>query len=73
MLAWSNLRVQQNSSQGEVMTEQERQLATKATTQLRLGNGLFMNDREFKAWFCKENGLTEPRLTQLVKDLLDGK
>ena len=55
------------------MTDQERQLAIKATTQLRLGNGLFMNDREFKAWFCKENNLTEPRLTQLVKDLLDGK
>ena len=55
------------------MTEQERQMAIKATTQMTLGNGMFMTDREFKAWFCRENNLTEPQLTQLVKDLLDGK
>ena len=72
MLAWSNLRVQQNSSPGEVMTDQERQLAIKATTQLRLGNGLFMNEREFKATFCAQNGIAEAQLTQWVKELLAG-
>ena len=54
------------------MTEAERELALKATTQMQVGNGLFMNDREFKAQFCKENGVTEGRLTKLVKALLAG-
>lgn len=55
------------------MTDAERELARKATTQMQLGNGLFMNDRQFKAYFCKENGITEAALTQYVKDLFDGK
>ena len=55
------------------MTSQERQMAIKATTQRTLGNGLFMTEPEFKARFCKDNNLTEPQLTQLVKDLLAGK
>ena len=55
------------------MTDAERELAIKATTQMQLGNGMFINDREFKAQFCKENGVTDDRLTELVRQLLDGK
>ena len=72
MLAWRDLRVQQNSSKGAVMTTAERELALKATTQLRLGMGMFLREREFKAQFCKENGITEAQLTTLVKALLAG-
>ena len=54
------------------MTPAERALALKATTQLKLGNGMFMNEREFKAAFCREHNLTEAKLTELVKGLLAG-
>jgi len=54
------------------MTTAERELAWKATTQALTGNGLFMNEREFKARFCKENNVTENQLTKLVKELLAG-
>ena len=73
MLARRVLRVQQNSVEGPVMTDAERALALKATTQMQLGNGMFINDREFKAQFCKENGITDDYLTDLVRQLLDGK
>lgn len=54
------------------MTDAEKDLALKATGQLQLGNGMFENEREFKAQFCKQNGITEARLTKLVIELLDG-
>ena len=54
------------------MTEAEREIARKATTQAVLGNGLFMNEREFKEQFCIENGISEAQLTKLVKELLAG-
>jgi len=54
------------------MTDAERNLALKATTQLRLGMGMFLRDRQFKAVFCQENGITEAQLTKLVKELLAG-
>ena len=62
----------QNPSTGAVMTTAERELALKATTQLRLGMGIFLREREFKAQFCKDNGITEAQLTTLVKALLAG-
>ena len=55
------------------MTPAQKELALKATTQMQVGNGLFMNDREFKAYFCKENGISEAELTKYVRDLFDGK
>ena len=54
------------------MTTAERELALKATTQLRLGMGMFLREREFKAEFCKQNGVSEAQLTKLVKALLAG-
>ena len=54
------------------MTPAERNVAAKATTQAVLGNGMFMNEREFKAKFCKENNITEAKLTKLVKAYLAG-
>jgi len=54
------------------MTPAERELALKATTQMEVGNGLFMNDREFKAQFCQQNGVSEAQLTKLVKAMLAG-
>ena len=55
------------------MNAAQKALALKATTQMQLGNGLFMNDREFKAYFCKENSISDAELTKLVRDLFDGK
>lgn len=54
------------------MTPAERELAVKATSQAVLGNGMFMNEREFKAEFCRQNNISELRLTELVKELLAG-
>ena len=54
------------------MTPAERALALKATCQAMTGNGLFLNEREFKAQFCKEHNVTESQLTKLVKELLAG-
>ena len=54
------------------MTPDEQALALKATTQLRLGLGMFMREREFKAQFCQQNGISEAQLTKLVKALLAG-
>ena len=53
------------------LTNTERELALKATTQMRLGNGLFMSDREFKSWFCAENNVSDQQLTRLVRQLLE--
>ncbi len=62
------------------MTSYEREMAIKATSQMQLGNLTFgpgispheLTDREFKARFCKENGITEAQLTSWVTQLLDG-
>ena len=55
------------------MNARDRELALKATTQMALGKGIFTTEREFKEWFCKENNITDLKLTQIVRDLLDGK
>ena len=54
------------------MTPTERDLALQATSQMQLGNGMFEIDRRFKADFCKQHGITEAYLTQLVRALLNG-
>jgi len=54
------------------MTPAERAVALRATTQAVLGNGLFTNKREFKAKFCRENNITDAKLTELVRKLLAG-
>ena len=62
------------------MNARQRELALQATTRLQLGNIKFgpsilprsLDEREFKAQFCKENGITEEQLTAWVKQLLAG-
>lgn len=53
------------------MTNAERALALKLTTQAALGNGMFTNVREFKARFCRENNVSDAKMTSLVKELLE--
>lgn len=50
------------------MTEQERELCLKIRAQQVLGQGMFLNDVEFKAWACKTYNVNEARLTQLMKE-----
>ena len=50
------------------MTQDERELMVLIRQQSVLGNGLFMNEVEFKAWACREYNLSEARLTQLMKE-----
>ena len=50
------------------MTTQERELCQKIRAQQVLGQGMFLNDVEFKAWACKTYGVDEARLTQLMKE-----
>ena len=50
------------------MTEQERKLCLKIRAQQVLGQGMFLNDVEFKAWACKTYNVNEARLTQLMKE-----
>ena len=50
------------------MTPQERELCVKIRTQQVLGQGMFLNDVEFKAWACKTYNISEYRLTQLMKE-----
>ena len=50
------------------MTSQERELCVKIRTQQVLGQGMFLNDVEFKAWACKTYNVNEARLTQLMKE-----
>ena len=52
------------------MTSEERELMIKIRCQQRLGEGLFLNDSEFKAWAAKTYGITEARITELQKELL---
>ena len=50
------------------MTNSERELCLKIRAQQVLGQGMFLNDVEFKAWACKTYSITESRLTQLMKE-----
>ena len=52
------------------MTTQERELCLKIRAQQVLGQGMFLNDVEFKAWACKTYNITEARLTQLMKEVI---
>ena len=52
------------------MTNAERELCVKIRTQQVLGQGMFLNDVEFKAWACKTYDITESRLTQLMKEAI---
>lgn len=54
------------------MTPAERAVALRATSQAVLGNGMFTNQREFKARFCRENNITDAKLTELIRKLLAG-
>ena len=50
------------------MTTQERDLCLKIRSQQVLGQGMFLNDVEFKAWAAKTYNVDEARLTQLMKE-----
>lgn len=50
------------------MTTQERDLCLKIRAQQVLGQGMFLNEVEFKAWACKTYNVDEARLTQLMKE-----
>ena len=52
------------------MTNAERELCVKIRTQQVLGQGMFLNDVEFKAWAAKTYDITEARLTQLMKEVI---
>ena len=52
------------------MTNAEKELMIKIRQQAIVGNGLFMNDVEFKAWACKTYNIEEDRLTQLMKEVI---
>ena len=52
------------------MTDQERELMIKIRCQQQLGQGMFLNDVEFKAWACKTYDITEARLTQLMREVI---
>ena len=53
------------------MTPAERQLMGRIRQQQVVGQGMFLNDVEFKAWACKEYGISEAKLTQLQKEVLE--
>ena len=52
------------------MTPQERELMINIRSQQKLGQGLFLDEVEFKAWVCKTYGISEAKLTELQKELL---
>ena len=51
-----------------MITEAERELMVRIRCQQVLGYGMFVNDVEFKAWACREYGIPEDRLTQLMRE-----
>ena len=53
------------------MTDQERELMLKIRQQEILGAGMFLPHPEFKAWVVKTYGISEAKLTQLQKELLE--
>ena len=52
------------------MTNAERELMINIRCQQQLGQGMFLNDTEFKAWAARTYNITEARLTELQKELL---
>ena len=52
------------------MTSKERELMVAIRQQQVLGQGMFLNDVEFKAWVCKTYNISESRLTELQKEVL---
>lgn len=52
------------------MTNAERQLMIQIRQQQVLGQGMFLNDTEFKAWAAKTYNISESRLTELQKEVL---
>jgi hypothetical protein len=52
------------------MTTAERELCVKIRAQMVLGQGMFLNEVEFKAWACKTYDVKEERLTQLMKEVI---
>ena len=52
------------------MTDKERELMVKIRMQSVLGEGMFVNSVEFKAWACKTYDISESRLTELQKETL---
>ena len=72
LLSLDLLRVQQGSFEGAFMTTAERELALKITTGQTLGAGIFMNEVEYKAYAARTYGITEQRITELVRELLEG-
>ena len=59
-------------AEGQIMTDLERELALKITTGQTVGAGIFMNEVEYKAYAARTYGLTEQRITELVRELLEG-
>ena len=56
--------------EGPLMTDQERELMVTIRQQQVLGQGMFLNDVEFKAWAAKTYNISEARLTELQKEVL---
>ena len=54
------------------MTATERELALKITTGQTVGAGIFMNAVEYKAFASRTYGISEKRITELVRELLEG-
>ena len=54
------------------MTDTERELAVNITTGQTVGAGIFMNAVEYKAYASRTFGITEKRITELVRELLEG-
>lgn len=54
------------------MTDYEKDLALKITTGKTVGHGIFMNEQEYKSWAARVYGVTEQRITELVRELLEG-
>ena len=54
------------------MTATERELALKITTGQTVGAGIFMNEGEYKAYASRTFGITEDRMTELVRELQEG-
>ena len=62
----------QGSFTGEIMTDTERELAVNITTGQTVGAGILMNAVEYKAYASRTYGITEKRITELVRELLEG-
>ena len=52
------------------MTTAERELMLTIRQQAVVGNGLFMNEVEFKAWACRTYNISEQKLTQLMREVI---